>query len=524
MYVDLQSAEGFEPYRSRVCIAGAGIAGILLASSLAKKGIDVHLLEGGGLKFEESSQELYSVKVTGAPHRGAIEGRFRTFGGSSTRWGGQILPYTHDVFHPPHGLGLPCWPLKPEELEPYYESVQNVFEVSKCPFTDSMLSAFGQPLPFTSEDVCLRFSKWAPFSRRNMAATLGKKCIQSKEIKVFTHASVVSLELTQNGRAVREVIAVNDRGNRFHFSAEIFVVCLGTIETSRLLLASTSTASAGVGNDYDQVGRYFHDHISVAAAEISGEDRARVIDRFGPYISGRTLHTPKLEATQALREKEQLQSVMAHFPIEEPDDSGAAAVRSMLQALQRRQFDREFYRTLLRAPQASSEIMQLLWAAKIRRRRQLSSKARISLHIDSEQRPQAESRIRLGSERDRLGVPICVVDWKISQDEHRTVSRFAKTIEKLLRGIGIASLKWHEEIGEAGDGWLTHATDIFHMMGGTRMGNNPASSVVDGNLRVHGVENLYIAGCSTFPNGGSSNPTFTMMALTLRLKDRIATL
>lgn len=526
MHIDLQNAglgiDSPESYKARVCIAGAGVAGILLASRLAAKGLEVHLLEGGGLEPEDSGQELYKVKMAGVPHRGATEGRFRTFGGSSTRWGGQILPYTEDVLHPPSGLGLPSWPVELREIEPYYEEVQQIFQVSRCPFTDALVAEFGRPLPFISDEVRLRFSKWAPFTRRNLANTVGRECTANARVTVFTHASVLSVELNENGGAVRELTATNDRGSSFHFCADIFVLCLGTIETSRLLLASTSVSSAGVGNDRDQVGRYFHDHIGVTAAEISVEDRAKVIESFAPFISGRTVHTPKLEATAELRQKRQLLSVMAHFPVEEPEDSGAGTMRSILQAVQRRQFDRELNRNLLKMPGASAEMLQLLWAAKVKGRRALSNRAGISLHIDTEQRPQAESRIRLAEERDRLGMPVCVVDWKVSEDERDTVKSFAETIDRVLRGMGITGLRWNREIGESGEGWLACATDTFHMMGGTRMGIDSSSSVVDGNLRVHGLENLYIASCSTFPTGGSSNPTFTLMALTLRLKDRIA--
>ena len=526
MHIDLQNAGPGSgspgSYRSRVCIAGAGVAGILLAWSLAGRGIEVHLLEGGGLNPEDSSQELYSVKMAGVPHRGATEGRFRTFGGSSTRWGGQVLPYTEDVVTPPAGLGLPRWPLVLQELEPYYEEIQRIFEVSQHPFTDALLAEFGRPLPFISNEIRLRFSKWAPFSRRNLAETLGRECTTNGRVTVFTNANVLSVELNESGGAVRELTVTNDRGGRFHFCADVFVLCLGTIETSRLLLASTSVSSRGVGNDRDQVGRYFHDHIGVTAAEVSVEDRAKVIESFAPFISRRTLHTPKLEATANLRQERQLLSVMAHFPVDEPEDSGAGKVRAILHAMQRRQFDREFYRNLVNVPQASAEILQLLWAAKVNGRRALSSRARISLHIDTEQRPQAESRIRLAEERDRLGVPVCVVDWRISEDEHETVKRFAETADQALRGMGITGLRWNRQIAEPGEGWLGHATDTFHMMGGTRMGTDACCSVVDANLRVHGVENLYIASCSTFPTGGSSNPTFTLMALTLRLKNRIA--
>jgi choline dehydrogenase-like flavoprotein len=59
-------------------------------------------------------------------------------------------------------------------------------------------------------------------------------------------------------------------------------------------------------------------------------------------------------------------------------------------------------------------------------------------------------------------------------------------------------------------------------MGGTRMGLDPRTSVVDPNLQVHGVDDLSIASCATYPTGGSSNPTYSLMALTLRLAERLA--
>lgn len=66
--------------------------------------------------------------------------------------------------------------------------------------------------------------------------------------------------------------------------------------------------------------------------------------------------------------------------------------------------------------------------------------------------------------------------------------------------------------------------DTYHPMGGLRMGVDPATSVVDIDLKVHGLANLHVASCAVFPAGGSSNPTFTMMALTMRLADHLGTL
>lgn len=58
-------------------------------------------------------------------------------------------------------------------------------------------------------------------------------------------------------------------------------------------------------------------------------------------------------------------------------------------------------------------------------------------------------------------------------------------------------------------------------MGTTRMHADPRRGVVDEHGRVHGMANLYVAGSSVFPTGGYANPTLTIVALALRLADRL---
>lgn len=60
-----------------------------------------------------------------------------------------------------------------------------------------------------------------------------------------------------------------------------------------------------------------------------------------------------------------------------------------------------------------------------------------------------------------------------------------------------------------------------HHLGTTRMSADPKRGVVDADSKVHGIANLYVAGSSVFPTYGSSNPTMNLVALTLRLADRL---
>jgi choline dehydrogenase-like flavoprotein len=84
-------------------------------------------------------------------------------------------------------------------------------------------------------------------------------------------------------------------------------------------------------------------------------------------------------------------------------------------------------------------------------------------------------------------------------------------------GFGRLQSTVPEDDGE----WPSDMRGDQHHMGTTRMQRDPSMGVVDENCPVHGVANLYVAGCSVFPTGGTFNPTLTIVALALRLADHI---
>ena len=500
-----------QTFTSSVCIVGAGIAGLVLATRLAALGLDVHLLEAGGLGQEERSQAFYATEQPADLHRGAHEGRFRTFGGSSTRWGGQLLPFTADVFA--GTCGAPPWPITADELVRFYPEVERMFGADHLPFDATLLGSLGHPAVAFSPAIALRFSKWAPFARRNVAQTLGPGALEHPLVTVFTHANAVEI-VAASGRATA-VRVINYAGDEFCFQASQIVVASGTIESCRLLLAS-----AGVSNSEDQLGRYFHDHLSFHAAEFASPARESMLEKLGPFFVSGTLHTCKLEASTQVRQRAGLLACMAHVVIEEPEDSGAAAVRNLLRALQAGRMREALGGSLVRALRGSGDILRIVYQARVRRRRAVSRRAKVFLNIDVEQVPNADNRIRLSPERDALGMPRAIVDWRVHPLEQQTALAFARDLLRPeLERLRLAPAVWDPSIAA---GTLPAMADTYHAMGGLRMGTNPATSVVDANLRLHTLSNLFVASCAVFPSGSSSNPTFTLVALALRLAEHLA--
>jgi choline dehydrogenase-like flavoprotein len=133
-----------------------------------------------------------------------------------------------------------------------------------------------------------------------------------------------------------------------------------------------------------------------------------------------------------------------------------------------------------------------------------------------EQAPNLQSRVYLSHERDRLGMNRLVLDWKVGDDETRSLMRLQELVDFYLQKTHIGYLDSTAQTRAD-----LYYTDASHHIGTTRMSDNPRTGVVDSNCRVHGVNNLFIAGSSVFPTSGYANPTLTIVALAIRLTEHL---
>jgi choline dehydrogenase-like flavoprotein len=122
----------------------------------------------------------------------------------------------------------------------------------------------------------------------------------------------------------------------------------------------------------------------------------------------------------------------------------------------------------------------------------------------------------LDDTRDMFGMRRVILDWHVNSADLRTVRTLGLEVAKEVARKNVARvhlkkfiLDENEEIADFGQ----HA----HQMGTTRMSNSPKDGVVDRDLKVHGMQNIYIAGSSVFPTGGGANPTLTLVMLAERL-------
>ncbi len=135
-----------------------------------------------------------------------------------------------------------------------------------------------------------------------------------------------------------------------------------------------------------------------------------------------------------------------------------------------------------------------------------------------EQAPSPSNRVQLGEQVNEHGRPVADLVWRWSDVDLTSVRRTVYAFGRAVRDAGIGSFTpttW-DAMPE-----LTTPGGAFHPSGGTRMHASARHGVVDPDLRVHGVSNLFVVGSSTFPTGGYANPTLTIIALGIRLADRL---
>ena len=261
------------------------------------------------------------------------------------------------------------------------------------------------------------------------------------------------------------------------------------------------------------------DHPRCAIAEWEPGAFARLRDRYGLFRADGSpnFFARGLTLSEAAQERHRLLNCAAWITEDRaPDDPWDAAKRLIARRGS----------AAARARDAWSVVSQpaLLLRGiddRVRRRRGLPHKLRrLVLDCIVEQRPDPDSRVSLGTRLDPLGLPVARVDWRIGEGERDTVAFLCGLIQRSFERDGLP-------VPEAA-GWIrardwSAATfrDVAHPTGTTRMGDDPRTSVVDRHGRVHGIDGLYVAGSSVFPTSGHANPTLMIVALAVRLADRL---
>jgi choline dehydrogenase-like flavoprotein len=508
--IDMLSAVRDDSLQADCCIVGSGPAGLTVARELAGSGLSVILVESGGVEPDPAADALNDSESIGAPREpdGPAK-RNRVLGGTSLTWSGRSVVFDPIDFEVRPWVPHSGWPISRTALAAYFERSQ---EHLGAPVADNGDQAFvrtataGTPTPDPSrlEPYAWALSRDAADPGDSMR--FGPRALREAMpgVRALLRATVVRIGLGDDGSRVESLTVMTPGGEPRTIRATVVVLAGGAIENARLLLASR------VGTASDQVGRYLMDHLRGPVATFAQPDHARLQRLFGNrFLPGGGTVTPGFALSRAAQERESLLNAAAWiFPTTAPADpftriSGAR--RAPVAAAS----------AALRHP---ALLLEGAVRMGVRHRTPVRLLDRLELHAIVEQRPDPDSRVTLADRRDALGVPIPRIDWRVSEQETRTVSRTREFVVDLLADAGLPTPEPLPLLREDGSFVLP---DVAHPMGTTRMSARPEDGVVDVDCAVHGIPNLLIAGSSVFPTGGHANPTQLIVALAVRVADAV---
>jgi choline dehydrogenase-like flavoprotein len=527
-----------------LCIVGGGAAGITLALQFVRSKFRVIVLESGDKKLEPEQQALYRGEVADEAHPPAHMYRQRRLGGSTAIWGGRCVPLDEQDFRKrPHVL-LSGWPFDRSALGPFYVRAQTLLEVGEFDYSASTALRDSELIDaFHDRDMVTesleRFSPPTKFWRR-----YGAELANSVPVIVITYATCLRLT---GDRVVTTLECVNPAEVRFNVRARFVVLAVGGLEVVRVL------AHSGYGDHSGMLGRTYMCHIEAELGQLRLSPANRGVEfgfertNDGIYCRRRfTLRAERQDELGILNAAIRLHHANVVDPVHRhPVLSAVYLTKKFIIPEYARKFT-----VLEHEAMRSSRNDMGLWLGHIRNvafgaprlasfafnwvlRHSLAyrrlpyvalpnTKGVYPLDFNGEQAPNLNSRVSLTRETDRYGVPRLKIDWRASELDWLTLSTMLRELRRSLEGCGCGTIEYDEKRLDE-DARACAAPVAGHHIGTARMSESPSEGVVNADCRVHHVENLYVAGCATFPTSGQANPTLSIVAMALRLAQHLQT-
>lgn len=465
----------------RICIVGGGPAGLSLADALisGEGAPQIVILEAGGDKepFTEAAEFVSVGSTQYAPIRQFM------LGGHGHLWGGACPRLNPGDFRMlSHGNVYLDWPVTYEELTPYYQRAEELLQVEPrdpAGYLESVdLDAVSEAFQKAERLGVL------PYGNREYFVTEVLPRVMNAGIDIRTRCVVRNIELLEGGGARLHYYAQDKQLTQV--DADIVVLAAGGLSNARLLqLSQSEQFPDGIGNQHGNLGLYHMDHprvlITLRRGDVPVSASPRQDGSFFPvgYLSLRkTVSDGDPEISYA--------SVKDDVTVSA--DIAERRIEALLAGL--RAVDDEFGSKLRALVEIENELV---------------------LDFEVMEPPLATNRLILADDIDLFGDPKLATDINIDEKRVQIYNALIEEVKKLYSPHG------YEFVGFRASGWTGQ-----HPSGSTRMAARPEDEVVDRDLKVFGTDNVYVLGSSVFTTGGYANPTLTILALSLRLADHLA--
>ena len=446
MFIDARQVDGLANITSDVCVIGAGAAGITMALEFAGKEIEVVVLEGGGFNPDAATQSLYAGENVGLSHDPPEESRSRYLGGSTNCWGGWCRPLDAIDFEVRPWIPNSGWPISASDLLPYYQRSHPLLELGEFNYDiDHWSSIFAENkaalIPIEGSGLCNVLSQLSSPTR--FGAVYRDQLRKAENVKVFLFANATEILTNETATQATGIQVRTLNHKSFAVTAKVIVLAAGGIENPRLLLISNKVHTAGLGNGYDLVGRYYMDNPRIQSIPVSmvGAQGYRplydaTLTKFrqerGKNLVKLAVHfAPTIEAQRRLKLPNSRTYLVARYANDFSKSYFA------LKALRRTLYGRKQFRyplsrvsrdiarqlpiLLTHAPKTALTLADVLLNPMLKKRD-------FYLETVLEPVPNPNSRVSLSRERDRLGLNQVQIDWRLTEQDRNHYATIGKLV------------------------------------------------------------------------------------------------
>lgn len=479
------------------------------------------VLESGREVIADDVNRLNEIDDPAGRYTRATTGRYRGLGGTSSRWGGRMIPVgDHDTSARPH-ISAPEWPFPVHDLSKYEDEIQALFGVASGSFEDIPHGRNAKERAFPTGEPSLtpRWAKCPSFKHCNIATLLADEMRSLQTLEIWLDATVCDFELDRETGRLAGVTARGLSAHTLQVNAERFVFAAGTIETTRLLLLLDEASEERAFEGCNVLGRYFQDHLKAEVATIGRRNPTLTNRLFGYRFVDGTRRDLHLELSHAAQERDRVASAFVYVAMDLAE-SPLSDIKRLAQGLQRREFD---VKAMGRASRNIGLVTQSAWWRVMENQLFVPADIALRLMVCVEQLPHWDNRIRLSKTRDRLGKRLALFEWAPTQKDEEAFRSTVAALAAYWQRAGFdrdCPLEWSKST-DASSPIIAKSEACAHPSGSTRMGTDPKESVVGPDLRCHAVPNVAVVSASVFPTAGSANPTFTIMKFAMWLADSI---
>jgi GMC oxidoreductase len=472
---------------TKICIIGCGTYGSYLIKGLMEKfGNDIELtvIEMGNEKTK--NEEEIGVKAESGGAQAAEKGRYFGLGGTSARWGGQVL-FFDERDNPTNDAD--------------WQTIIDINKKYRPVVLEKLLGTMPKIASLVADKGIEKTGIWLKYTKRNLFKSLDKtvlnpvRLIKNQRVTGFAieNNTIKGVSISDGGFRISEGLPPTSNitnpkyteGVTETVNADIFYLTAGAIESCRLLLTLQEQHSVLTSTD---LGKHYGDHLSVELFKIQGHKPViNGIDLLPTFINGSLI-------TKRLIVSDDTHRIGFAHPIFNKEVKVFTSIKRLLFGKQQMDFN-------LKDVLDGFIFLIRFGFSVVFLKKMYAHRNNWSLQLEIEQAFPNTNTIDLSENLDKFGQKAVRLNWQVSAEDKQAIETIKTNLKTLLDNESIPYSVVYDPNVEA-----TKIEDVYHPVGFIRMGHDD-NAVLDPDCRVKGVNNLYNFSTAMFPSAKSINPT-----------------